>query len=57
MKKAQNLLEYILIFMVVVLTAYIFASKFNLTTLKNYAFMGTKSTTDASHIEIEAMTK
>ena len=57
MKKAQNLLEYILIFMVVVLTAYIFASKFDLTTLKNFAVLGTKSATDASHIKIEAMTK
>jgi hypothetical protein len=56
--KAQNLVEYILIFgMVAVICWFGFASKFNLKDLRNLIFNRPASTTDASKIEMGAMTE
>ena len=55
-KKAQNLLEYLLIFMMVALAAYMFSSKMNLTSIKNYVFVRPADSANPSHIKIEAMT-
>ena len=57
MKKAQTLLEYILIFaMVAVVVGYGIASKIDYKNIKNYVFMRPASSTDSSKIDIEAMT-
>jgi hypothetical protein len=57
MKKAQTLLEYVLIVAFMALLAYVTASKFDLKTLKNYVFMRPADTSNPSQINIEAMTK
>lgn len=56
MKKAQNLLEYILIAALVAFFGYIAVSKFNLPAIKNYVFMRPATLTDPHKINIEAMT-
>lgn len=57
MKKAQNLMEYILIFMLVVLVCAIVATKFDLTRIRNYVFVRPADSGNKSQITIEAMTK
>ena len=57
MKKAQNLLEYILIFMIVAVAGYVISTKVNLNNIKSYVFTRPLSSSDRSKIEIEAMTK
>lgn len=57
MKKAQNLLEYILIVaMVAVVFGCAFVGKIDIKNLKNYVFIRPADSTDASKINIEAMT-
>lgn len=56
MKKAQNLLEYILIFAIVAIAAYMFASNMDLQAIKNYVFVRPTDTANPSHIKIEPMT-
>lgn len=56
-KKAQNLLEYILIAaMVAVILGYAFVGKMDYNKLKNYVFIRPADSTDSSRINIEAMT-
>lgn len=55
MKKAQNLLEQVLIVAFVAIVCYTVASKFDLKTLRNYVFI--RPADDAGQINIEAMTK
>lgn len=57
MKKAQTLLEYILIVaMVATVLGYGIACKFDFKSLKNYVFMRPASSEDSTKIEIEPMT-
>lgn len=57
MKKAQNLLEYILIFaMVATVIGYGFVSKFDFRAIKNYVFMRPADSSDSTRIKIEPMT-
>lgn len=57
MKKAQNLIEYILIAaMVAVILGYGFVGKMDFNKLKNYVFIRPTDSTDSSKINIEAMT-
>lgn len=56
MKKAQNLLEYILIAALFAFFGYIAVSKFNLPAIKNYVFMRPADSADPAKIKIEAMT-
>jgi len=55
-KKGQNLIEYILIFAMVVVVTYGFVLKVDFKTLKNYVFMRPADSSDPSKIKIEAMT-
>lgn len=62
MKKAQNLLEYILIFAMVAIAGYFFVSKFDFKNIRNYVFMrpastGTVNGVSGTRIKIEAMTE
>lgn len=59
MKKrlAQNIVEYLLIAAMVAMAGYIFASKFDFRTLKNYVFMRPADSSDSTKIKIEAMTE
>ena len=57
MKKAQNLLEYILILMLVVLAAYTFTTKMDLKSIKNYVFGRPADSAHPTEIKIEEMTK
>jgi len=56
MKKAQNLLEYMLIGMLVAMAGYVFASKIDMSKLKSYMF-GAPQGKNSTTITIEAMTK
>ena len=56
MKKAQNMLEYLLIASIVAVACYMFVSKFDLKSIKNYVFMRTPDATDTTKIKIEPMT-
>lgn len=57
MKKAQNLLEYILIAaMVAVCIGYGFAGKLDYKKIKNYVFMRPAESATSTKIKIEAMT-
>lgn len=55
-KKAQNLLEYTLIGMIVAMAGYLFVSKIDMSKLKSYVF-GSPQAKNSSQITIEAMTK
>lgn len=55
--KAQNLIEYILIFAMVAIVSYGFVTKFDLRTIKNHVFDRPADTTDPSRINIEPMTE
>ena len=58
-KKAQNVLEYILIFAMVAAGGYAFVTKFDFKTLRNYDFMrpvDSSDTTNGTKIRIEPMT-
>lgn len=55
-KKAQNLLEYILIFAMVAIAGYAFAAKFDIRKIKNYVFDRPADSSSPSKIKIEAMT-
>jgi len=57
MKKAQNLVEYALIFSLVAIVCLVFTSKMDLRAIKNYIFMRPADSTDSTKINIEAMTK
>ena len=57
MKKAQTLLEYVLIVAFVGLVAGMAASSFDLRTIKNYVFTRPADSSNPSQINIEAMTK
>ncbi len=57
MKKAQNLLEYILIFAMIAIAAYGFVFKLDLKKIKNYVFMRPADSMDSTKIKIEAMTE
>ena len=54
MKKAQNVVEYLLIFMLVTIMGYMFFSKTDIKKLRNYMF---NRPSTGSEITIEAMTK
>lgn len=54
MRKAQNLLEYILIFALVAVMGYVFMANFDLKKIKNYVFG--RPSDSATEIKIEAMT-
>lgn len=57
-KKAQNLVEYLLIFaMVAFFCAFAFAGRFNFAALKNFVFNRPTDSSDAGKIKIEAMTE
>ncbi len=61
MKKAQNLLEFILIFALIAIAGYAFSSKFDLKKIRNHVFMrpATEQTINgdtSTRIKIEAMT-
>lgn len=56
-KKAQNLLEYILIFALVAVAGAAFATKFDLKKIKNYVFNRPADATDSTKITIEPMTE
>lgn len=56
MKKAQNLIEYILIFALVAIAFGAFAVKMNLKMIKNYVFMRPAESAGSSRLKIEAMT-
>lgn len=56
MKKAQSLLEYILIFSVVAMAGYVISSKMDFKALRNYVFVRPADSTTGV-IKIEAMTK
>jgi len=56
MKKAQNLVEYILIFLLVAVAGYMFVSKMDLKSIKNYVFMR-PADSSGTQITVEAMTK
>ena len=56
-KKAQTLVEYVLIFVLVSLIAYTFVSKFNFQAIKSYVFMRPVDSTNSSKIKIEPMTE
>lgn len=57
-KKAQNLVEYTLIFAMVAMICYFgFARKFNITSIKNFVFMSPIDNADPHKIKIEAMTQ
>lgn len=53
MKKGQTVVEYFLIFILVALFATVFASKFDIKSIKNYIFT---SPSNGPQIEVEAMT-
>lgn len=57
MNRAQTLVEYILIVMLVALAGYAFSSKMNLKSIKNYVFVRQTDSANPSQIKIEAMTK
>ncbi len=54
MKKSQTVVEYFLIFALIALVAVVFASKFDVKTIKNYVFSRPSS---GPQIEIEPMTE
>jgi hypothetical protein len=56
-KKAQNLIEYLLIAALIAVACYGFVAKFNINTLKNYVFMRPADSTDSTKITIEPMTQ
>lgn len=53
MKKGQTIVEYFLIFAFMALIAIVFASKFNVNSIRNYVF---SSPSSGPYIEIESMT-
>jgi len=57
MKKAQNLVEYALIFSLVAIICLVFTSKMDLQSIKNYVFARPADADDSTKINIEAMTK
>ena len=56
MKKAQNLVEYLLIASLVAVMGVYAVSKVDFQQLKNYVFMRPADPSNASRIKIEAMT-
>lgn len=56
MKKAQNLIEYILIAALMAAFGYMALSKMDFGKIKNYVFMRPASSSDPAKIDIEAMT-
>lgn len=61
-KKAQNVMEYLLIASMVALAGYYFTAKFDMTKLKNYVFNRPASTetingVSGTRIKIESMTQ
>jgi len=57
MRKAQTVIEYVLIAALVAIISATCASKMNLKSIKNYVFDRPSDTTTPSQINIEAMTK
>lgn len=59
MKKAQNLIEYILIFSLIGVVGYFITSNIDFGKIKNYIFMrpGSQDAGGGYSIKIEAMTK
>lgn len=57
MKKGQNLIEYILIFMIVALAGYAFISRMDFNAIKNYIFAHPSASSTPSQITIEEMTR
>lgn len=55
MKKAQTLVEYILIFAIIGFVAFMFVTKFDFQSIKNYVFMRPQDS-NSSQIRIEPMT-
>ena len=56
-KKAQNLMEYLLIAAMVAIAGYAFVTKFDFQNLKNYVFNRPADSADNTKIRIEAMTE
>ena len=55
MKKAQNLIEYVLIFMLIAVVGGFAVSKFDYSKVKNFVFA--RPVGNGSQVSIEAMTK
>lgn len=55
MKKAQNLIEYILIFLLIAVFGAVAVSKFDYSKVKNFVFA--RPVGNGSQVSIEAMTK
>lgn len=56
MKKAQNLVDYILILTMVAIIAFGIATRFDLGAIRNHVFVRPTDSANPSHIKIEAMT-
>lgn len=56
-KKAQTLIEYVLIFILVVVMVYTFLAGFDFEAIKRYVFIRPVDSTDSTKIKIEAMTE
>lgn len=56
-KKAQTLIEYILIFALISVVAFTFVAKFDFNGIKNYVFIRPVDSTDSTKIRIEPMTE
>lgn len=56
MRKAQNLIEYALIFMFVAVMGYLAVSKIDISNIKTYVFNRPAGVKGSSQISIEAMT-
>lgn len=56
-KRAQTLVEYILIFILVAIMAFQFAANFDFNAVRRYVFMRPVDSTDSTKINIEPMTE
>lgn len=56
MKKAQNLLEYALIFILVTIVSIAIVTRFNLKSIRSYVFVRPVDSANPSNIKIEPMT-
>lgn len=56
-QRAQNLLEYILIFAMVAIAGYFFVTRFDFTQIKNYVFNRPADAANPTRIKIESMTQ
>lgn len=57
MKKAQSLVEYMLIAALIAVAGYVFIAKVDLTKIRDYVFVRHTDAEHPSQIKIEAMTE